>query len=104
MDARVGRHSLRSRLSCACAVHRGSVEGILVRAGTARGAEEEVGAPDRMTSVDQILRDTPSFRRLSAEDRHRVAAVAHVKSFARGDTVFAEAEPSDFFYSVASGR
>ena len=57
-----------------------------------------------MNSVDQILRDTPSFRRLSAEDRHRVAAVAFLKSFARGDTVFAEAEPSDFFYSVASGR
>jgi len=41
---------------------------------------------------------------LSAEDRQRVASVARVKTFAKGDTVFAEAEPSDFFYSVASGR
>ncbi len=57
-----------------------------------------------MTSIDQILRETPSFRRLSAEDRQRVASVARVKTFAKGDTVFAEAEPSDFFYSVASGR
>lgn len=57
-----------------------------------------------MTSIDQVLRETPSFRRLSAEDRQRVAGVARLKSFARGETVFAEAEPSDFFYSVASGR
>lgn len=57
-----------------------------------------------MTSVDQILRETPSFRRLSAEDRQRVAGVARIRSFARGETVFAEGEPSDFFYSVAAGR
>ena len=57
-----------------------------------------------MTSIDQILRETPSFRRLSAEDRQRVAGVARLGSFARGDTVFAEGEPSDFFYSVATGR
>jgi len=57
-----------------------------------------------MTSIEQILRETPSFRRLSAEDRQRVASVARIKTFSKGDTVFAEAEPSDFFYSVASGR
>ncbi len=57
-----------------------------------------------MTSIDQILRETPSFRRLSAEDRQRVAGVASLGTYARGDTVFAEAEPSSFFYSVATGR
>jgi CRP/FNR family transcriptional regulator len=57
-----------------------------------------------MTSIDQILRDTPSFRRLSPEDRQRVASVARLKNFEKGETVFAEAEPSEFFYSVASGR
>src|SRR3954451_4491934 len=102
MDARVRRHHLRGGLGCACAVHRRPVEGILVRTGTAHSAHREAGTPDCMTSVDQILRDTQSFRRLSAEDRHRVAAVAFLKTFVRGDTVFAEAEPSDFFYSVAS--
>jgi len=56
-----------------------------------------------MSAVEQILRETPSFRRLSAEDRQRVAAVARVANYVRGDTVFAEAEPSDHFYSVASG-
>lgn len=57
-----------------------------------------------MTDVDQILRAAPSFRRLSAEDRQRVASVARVRSYDKGETVFAEGEPSDFFYSVSSGR
>jgi CRP-like cAMP-binding protein len=57
-----------------------------------------------MTTIDQILRETPSFRRLSPEDRQRVAGVARLKNFEKGETIFAEAEPSEFFYSVASGR
>lgn len=56
-----------------------------------------------MSAIEQILRETPSFRRLSAEDRQRIAGVARVASYARGDTVFGEAEPSDHFFSVASG-
>lgn len=57
-----------------------------------------------MTPLDQVLRETPSFRRLSPEDRQRVADVARLRNYARGDLVFAEAEPSDYFYSVAAGR
>jgi len=57
-----------------------------------------------MTSIEQILRETPSFRRLSAEDRQRVASVARLRTYDKGDTIFREGEPSDFFYSVASGR
>lgn len=57
-----------------------------------------------MIGIEQILRETPSFRRLSAEDRTRVASVARLRNFERGEQVFSEGEPSDFFYSVASGR
>lgn len=57
-----------------------------------------------MTDIDSILRATPSFKRLSPEDRQRVASVARVRNYAKGDIVFAEGEPSDFFYSVATGR
>ncbi len=57
-----------------------------------------------MTPIEQILRETPSFRRLSPEDRQRVAEVSRLRAYARGELVFAEAEPSDFFYSLASGR
>jgi CRP/FNR family transcriptional regulator len=57
-----------------------------------------------MTPIDQILRETPTFRRLSPDDRPRVADAARLGSYTKGETVFAEGEPSDFFYSVATGR
>jgi CRP/FNR family transcriptional regulator len=55
-------------------------------------------------SVDEILRATPGFRKLTAEDRQRVAAVTRVRTFTKGETIFREQEPSDSFYSIASGR
>jgi CRP/FNR family transcriptional regulator len=55
-------------------------------------------------TIDDILRGTPTFRRLSTEDRHRVANVARLKTYERGETVFAEGEASDHFFSVANGR
>jgi CRP/FNR family transcriptional regulator len=57
-----------------------------------------------MTEIEQILRETPSFRRLSPEDRQRIASVARLGTYEKGVTIFAESEPSDFFYSVGSGR
>lgn len=44
------------------------------------------------------------FRRVTAEDRDRIAAVSHLRSYARGDLVFDEGADSDFFYVVVSGR
>ncbi len=57
-----------------------------------------------MPSIDDILRQTPTFRRLSADDRQRVAAVARLATFQKGEAVFLEGAPSDYFYSVASGH
>lgn len=51
-----------------------------------------------------LLSRTPIFRRLSPEDRLRVAAVSHASGFKRGDKVFSEGDPSDALYVVASGR
>jgi CRP-like cAMP-binding protein len=51
-----------------------------------------------------LLARTPIFRRLSAEDRERVAAVSQVASHRRGDRIFSEGDPSDAFYVVAGGR
>src|SRR6476661_10612920 len=102
MDARFRRYDLRRRHDRTCAVHRRPFAGILIRAGTRSGHEEEASSSHCMTtSIDQILRETPSFRRLSAEDRQRVAGVARLATYVKGDTIFAEAEPSDHFYSVA---
>jgi CRP-like cAMP-binding protein len=58
-----------------------------------------------------VTRATPAtlatislFRRVSAEDRERIAAVSFERSYERGDGVFAESDPSDFFYVVVTGR
>jgi CRP-like cAMP-binding protein len=53
--------------------------------------------------LDDVLRQTTIFRRLPVEDRARVAAVARVREFDRGDPVFAEGDPSDFV-TIVSGR
>lgn len=55
-------------------------------------------------SVEELLRATPGFRKLSADDRQRVAAVTRVKTFPKGETIFREQDPSDFYYSIVSGR
>jgi len=57
--------------------------------------------PDRL---DEILRRTIMFRRLTPEDRQRLAAVATVRDFDKGALLFSEGDASDFLYTVVSGR
>jgi len=54
--------------------------------------------------LEDVLRQTTLFRRVSPEDRARIASVAHAREYARGDHVFAEGDPSDFFLTIVSGR
>jgi CRP-like cAMP-binding protein len=54
--------------------------------------------------VDEVLRRTVIFRRLSSEDRQRVAAVATLREFDKGATLFQEGDPPDHLYTVISGR
>jgi CRP-like cAMP-binding protein len=64
-----------------------------------------MGDNQRMAaSLDELLRRTTIFRRLSAEDRHRLAAVASVRAFEKGDYLFKEGEGSDTLYTVVTGR
>jgi CRP-like cAMP-binding protein len=44
------------------------------------------------------------YRRLSEEDRRRLAAVSELRRFDKGETLFSEGDPSSFFYTVVSGR
>jgi CRP/FNR family transcriptional regulator len=55
-------------------------------------------------TIEDVVRATPGFGRLSTDDRRRLAAVAHVKHYARGETIFEEGMPSDFFPAVVNGR
>jgi CRP-like cAMP-binding protein len=51
-----------------------------------------------------VIAQIPLFRRVTPEDRDRIAAVAQVRAYERGDLVFDEGDPSDFFFIVLSGR
>jgi CRP-like cAMP-binding protein len=51
-----------------------------------------------------VLRQTTLFRRLSPEDRARIALVSHLREYDRGDRIFSEGDASDFFVSIVTGR
>jgi CRP/FNR family transcriptional regulator, nitrogen oxide reductase regulator len=51
-----------------------------------------------------LLAKIPLFLRVSPEDRQRIAEVAQLRTYERGDRVFDEDDPSDFFFIVVSGR
>jgi CRP/FNR family transcriptional regulator, nitrogen oxide reductase regulator len=51
-----------------------------------------------------VLAAIPLFRRVAPEDRERLVTVSQVRVFERGDAVFAEGDPPDFFVVVVTGR
>jgi CRP/FNR family transcriptional regulator len=55
-------------------------------------------------AVPDLLKTSPIFRRLTPEDRDRLGAVSRARRYARGETIFEEGSPSEFFYTIASGR
>ena len=55
-------------------------------------------------SAEDLLRTTPVFRKLSPEDRQRLAAVSRVRTYARNDVIFDEGAAPDFFFTIARGR
>jgi CRP-like cAMP-binding protein len=54
--------------------------------------------------IEDVLRLSGVFRRLTPEDRGRLAAVASLREFDKGALLFSEGDDSDFLYTVASGR
>ena len=58
-----------------------------------------MSAPD-----DDLLRRLPFFRRVAPSLRARVADVARLKSYERGELIFAEGDPSAAFIIIVSGR
>ena len=56
------------------------------------------------SAVADALRSVVLFRGLSEEDRGRLVTVSIVKSYDRGETLFAEGDPSDFLYTILAGR
>lgn len=56
------------------------------------------------TSIDELLRKSPIFRRLGPEDRQRLTALASVREFDKSDLLFSEGDASEFLYTITSGR
>ncbi|MBL8138843.1 MAG: Crp/Fnr family transcriptional regulator [Acidobacteria bacterium] len=54
--------------------------------------------------TDDLLRRMPLFRRLSAEDRARVAAVARLRQHHRGQHIFEEGDDATAFLAIVDGR
>lgn len=54
--------------------------------------------------IEDAIRRTAMFKRLSQNDRTHLAAVSLLKRYEKGDQVFAEGDPSDVFTVVVSGR
>jgi CRP/FNR family transcriptional regulator, nitrogen oxide reductase regulator len=54
--------------------------------------------------TDEMLRKIAIFRRVTPEDRARIASVAHLKLYAKGELIFREADPADTFLTIIEGR
>src|SRR5262245_8107598 len=54
--------------------------------------------------VEEALRRSALFRRVTAEDRQQVAAVASTRQFDKGATLFVEGDASELLYTVITGR
>jgi CRP/FNR family transcriptional regulator len=54
--------------------------------------------------LDELLRHTTIFRRLSGDDRQRLAAVAALRTYEKGAMLFSEGDASDQLYTVTEGR
>jgi CRP-like cAMP-binding protein len=64
-----------------------------------------VAAPDlKSDRVFQAIRATPLFRGLSAEDQKRLAALASLKNYERGDFLWRSGDPADLLTIIVKGR
>jgi CRP-like cAMP-binding protein len=56
------------------------------------------------SDLEALLLTAPAFRRLDPEDQARLASVARLRMYTRGEMVFREGEAASHFVTVAKGR
>ena len=56
-----------------------------------------------MPTAEELLRTTPIFSRLSPADRKTIAEAGRVQHFEKGDVIFEQDSPSEF-YAITAGR
>jgi CRP/FNR family transcriptional regulator len=66
-----------------------------------KGDERATMRQDRILAA---VRSLPVFRGLSPIDQGRIAALAHLRDYARGDTIWAEGDPSELLTLIVRGR
>ncbi len=54
--------------------------------------------------LEDILARSTIFRRLTPDDRRRLAGVATLRQFDKGTSLFSEGDPSELLYTVVAGR
>ncbi len=54
--------------------------------------------------IDEALRTTVLYRPLSGEDRARLAEVAILRAYDKGEALFSEGDPCDFLFTIVRGR
>ena len=54
--------------------------------------------------IEEAIRRTTMYKRLNGSDRQHLASVSRLKAYAKGDQIFGEGDPSEFFSVVVSGR
>lgn len=54
--------------------------------------------------IEKALAQVGMYRRLSGEDRLRLASVSTMRDYERGDEIFGEGDAAEAFYVVLSGR
>jgi len=54
--------------------------------------------------IEAALRATVLYRALSGDDRARLAGVSALRSYDKGEALFSEGDPSDFLYTIVTGR
>src|SRR5262245_46210860 len=89
-DGRRGHASVHDRLQ------------VSVRVATSTTGRYDAG--HMQEAMADVLRRSTLFRRLSTEDRQRLAAVAKLAQFDKGAPLFNEGDGSDRLYTVLSGR
>jgi CRP-like cAMP-binding protein len=55
-------------------------------------------------NLEDLLRRTTIFRRLTPDDRQRLAAVARLRTYDKGAVLFSEGDASEELYTVVTGR
>jgi CRP/FNR family transcriptional regulator len=57
-----------------------------------------------VASVEALLKSSPLYRSLAREDLERLATVSLARRYEKGESIFAEGDPSDHLFTIASGR